>query len=253
MPRCFIKGHLLVPFGCPKWEIKKIAVANVITTGTTITSETPLAYIDKASAKPLRLFSFRDVLPIELPEIDDDQLAFDHMREVLKANAEVATDFERRFIDLYFEAVRQRAVPPAWLQPFKKESYPAPYDDPHWIFAALMPLPQAHLYLLDPLSKTGGAYDPQRMVKVDFAFWTGTRIVAIEIDGGSHIGSEDHVTKDRLLQRAGVTVIHILNQELLQHGTDAITKLLPEDVFEFWKIEKERPYLQNPLSDKIPF
>ena len=62
----------------------------------------------------------------------------------------------------------------------------------------MIPLPQAHHYLLDPLSKTGD-YDPQCMVRVDFAFWTGKRIVAVEIDGGSHIGgtTDTHVKKGR--------------------------------------------------------
>jgi hypothetical protein len=252
MPRWFLKGHLLVPFGCPKWDIKRISVANVMTTGTTFTSETPLAYIDRTAGKPLRLTSVRDVLPQEIPDLEDDD-AFDQMRDILKNNAEIATDFERRFIDLYFKAVRESTVAPSYYSSFKREKLPAPYNTSQWIFGALMPLPQAHLYLLDPLSKTGGAYDPQRMVKVDFAFWTGKRIVAVEIDGGSHIGSEEHVTKDRLLQRAGVTVIHILNQELVEHGADAIAKLLPEDVMRYWSIENDSWYPHNPLSDDLPF
>jgi len=85
MPRWFLKGHLLIPFGCPKWDIKKISVANVTPTGTTITSETPLAHIDQAVGEPLRLTSIKLVLPQELPgDMDDDTAAFDFIRDELE-------------------------------------------------------------------------------------------------------------------------------------------------------------------------
>jgi very-short-patch-repair endonuclease len=77
------------------------------------------------------------------------------------------------------------------------------------------------------------------MYKVDFAFCTGQRLVAVEIDGSSHVGSPGHVWKDRHLMRAGVHVVHILNAELVQHGTRAVTELLPNDVLSFWRDVKE--------------
>ncbi len=120
-----------------------------------------------------------------------------------------------------------------------------PKDNAERVFDALMPLPQAHLYLADPLE--GYSFVPANMVKVDFAFWTGKNIVAIEVDGGSHIGSEAHVRKDRLLRRAGVDVIHILNSELSRHGGKVITRLLPQPVTEFWtSAGQAQPY--EPLA-----
>ena len=84
------------------------------------------------------------------------------------------------------------------------------------------------------------------MFKVDFAFWTGEELVAIEIDGGSHIGSEKHVRKDRMLQRAGVPVIHILNKEVEEHPDAVIRRLLPDQISEFWNHLSPYPY--NPLA-----
>lgn len=120
-----------------------------------------------------------------------------------------------------------------------------------WVFDTLLPLPQAHLYLTDPLQQEY-SFAPKNMVKVDFAFWTGRRIIAVEIDGSSHVGSGSHVRKDRMLQRAGVTVIHILNGELREFGQQAVRALLPPDIIEFWKSAEEK-HRSNPLGDDLPF
>jgi len=78
---------------------------------------------------------------------------------------------------------------------------------------------------------------------VDFAFWTGSKIVAVEVDGTSHIGDEKHITKDRMLQRAGVQVIHVLNKELVEHGTKVIEALLPTPISRYWQdLEEPRGY-----------
>jgi hypothetical protein len=36
------------------------------------------------------------------------------------------------------------------------------------------------------------------MVKVDFAFWTGTDLIAVEIDEASHIGNPDQIRPARV-------------------------------------------------------
>jgi len=115
-----------------------------------------------------------------------------------------------------------------------------------------MPLPQAHLYLEDPFREYW-QFIPEKMVKVDFAFWTGRDIVAVEIDGASHIGNPNHVTKDRALLRAGVQVVHILNNELMEYGEKAIDCLLPDSITRFWRLTGEDGrqkilWSHNPLS-----
>ena len=106
------------------------------------------------------------------------------------------------------------------------------------------------MYLHDPLAKEY-SYEPQNMFKVDFAFWTGKQLLAVEIDGSSHIGSESHIRKDRMLLRSGVALIHILNDELLSHGKEVVKRLMPDTVTHFWKYAKEK-YRSNPLNG-IPF
>jgi hypothetical protein len=247
-----IPDQLLIPFGGPKWSIERINVVGVSTTGTYIQSDTPLAYVDKSKQVALRLRNFPDVIPGDWPDIAEAAPATEFIQAHLRDKCEIATEYERRFLDLYFEFCKKKINPPSYLQRSDKErkDWHAPYDDETWIFDALLPLPQAHLYQTNPL-EDHYAFAPTRMMKVDFVFWTGKRLVAVEIDGGSHIGSEAHVEKDRLLQRAGVQVVHILNSEITKYGIKVVERLLPSEFTQFWE-SAESKWRVNPLSD-IPF
>jgi hypothetical protein len=246
-----IENQLLIPFGGPKWSIDGIGVVGVSTTGTYLTSDTPLAHINKAERVGLRLRDFPSVVPGDWPEdITDFAAAAALMRDYLRDKCELATEHEREFIHIYFQYCMDEIKPPSWVSRREPKDRAAPYDDSDWIFDALLPLPQAHLYMANPL-EDHFSFVPSQMKKVDFAFWTGERLVAVEIDGGSHIGSEAHVIKDRLLQRAGVQVIHILNSEITKYGTTVIKRLLPDEITSFWKFA-EAKWRENPFGG-IPF
>jgi hypothetical protein len=253
MPSVQIKipDQLLVPFGGPKWSIEGINVVGVSTDGTFLQCDTPLAYIDKSKSQALRLTHFPDVVPGDWDEIEkdaDDAVALIH--SYLREKCKLATDAERAFLDLYFGYCKELITPSEFRKMSAKPLVP-PYDDPDWIFSALLPLPQAHLYAANPFDKTY-SFAPSRMMKVDFAFWTGNRLIAIEIDGGSHIGSDAHIEKDRLLQRSGVHVIHILNSEIAKHGDKVIRRLLPNEITYFFMQPAGLSRPRNPFSG-LPF
>lgn len=246
-----LQGHLIVPFACPKWDIKKIRMTGVSTTATYFESETPCVYIDKSKGSALRLRHLGDAWPSDgFPEIEEWDKALWWVRDFISDNGALDTDSERAFLQVYFdyiEGITRERLPGGDWHPHD----PIRNDDPNYVFEALLPLPQAHLYVVNPL--TDYSYidrSPDNMFKVDFAFWTGERLVAVEIDGGSHIGSDRHVTKDRMLQRAGVQVIHILNSEIIQHGTRVVSKLLPRSFGRL--LDSGTPHSSNPL-DGLPF
>lgn len=227
-----IPGHIILPYGSPKWDIDNIRLSGVSTDGTYFSSETKCAYIDAASERALRLGDFRTILPdaaSTFPKIENAEIALNYIRDSLKDNCALQTKYERSFLDLYFSHVIDEMI---WTSYEGDRSWRC---DQRWAFWALMPLPQAHIYARDPFtSYHDRTFHPERMFKVDFAFWTGKRFVAVEIDGESHIGNKNHVTKDRMLSRAGVTVIHILNSEIRAHGERVITSLLPEPITDPW-------------------
>jgi hypothetical protein len=239
-----------MPFGCPKWDIDQIQVAGVSTDGTYFTSKTKCVHIDTAKREPLRLRDFMYFFPDErssFPELDDPIEAAEFVFSFLKNNCEVGTIHEKKFLDLYHKYLL-----------IKLTEY---YFGREWevdkktfcekLFISLMPFPQAHLYARDPFAPYAYKdFSPERMFKVDFAFWTGQQLVAIEIDGGSHIGSVDHIEKDRMLARANVRMIHILNSEIDKYETGIIYALMPKEIPEpGFMLSENVIHEYNPFGD----
>ena len=238
-----INNHIIMPFGCEKWNINQIQVIGVSANTTYFESKAKCAYIDKSKSKPLRLSMFPEFFPKEMTEslvIDDTRESLKFMQTTLKNNCMVGTVHEKKFLGLYFDyinkvkdeyiTIRNEAFFQTWEFQHSDELQYANLQDISDLmqFLHLMPFPQAHIYVDDPF-KTTQHLSPNRMLRVDFAFWTGKKIIVIEIDGSSHIGSRAHVERDRLLLRAGVHVIHVLNEEIDEYGTDFIQKLFPPE------------------------
>ena len=100
-------------------------------------------------------------------------------------------------------------------------------------YSAFMPIPEMQIYVADPLDDDGFGYEPKNNFRVDYGFWNGKQLVAVEIDGAEPAGYARDIRRDRMLRRAGVDVIHILNMELERHRERALRQLLPR---EFWGI-----------------
>ena len=82
-----------------------------------------------------------------------------------------------------------------------------------------------------------GRIEPTNNFRVDFGFWTGTQLIAVEIDGKEPEGYERDVRRDRLLRRAEVDVVHILNTEIERHGIKVISELLPKPITFDWLMQ----------------
>jgi hypothetical protein len=95
----------------------------------------------------------------------------------------------------------------------------APED---WSFSALRPLPQAHL--------PPGEAAPAR---VDFAFWDGAGLIAIELEGS---GSPRKSRRDELarLEAAGIMLVRVPGAPLQQQGERLLAQLLPPRFHRFW-------------------
>jgi hypothetical protein len=95
----------------------------------------------------------------------------------------------------------------------------APSD---WSFAALRPLPQAHL-----------PPDDAAPVRVDFAFWSGARFIAIALEGSA---SPRKARRDELarLEDAGVLLVRVPGSALQDQGERLLATLLPPPFHRFW-------------------
>jgi hypothetical protein len=232
-----IDDHLIIPFGCPKWDISKINIISVSTGATYLSSETPCVYINKTNQCPVILQDFTNVFPSseKFPEIYDSFESLEYIKNYLLKNCQIQTEYEIKFLEIYFNYFRDFVKEKiAHYKRYSISPFPNCKEDIDWIFNILFPLPQAHLYVENPLDNNNYNYIPQRMVKMDFAFWTGQKIVAVEIDGASK-PSASQVPRDRMLQRAGVELIHILNEEIVTFGSKIIESLLPISITKFWQ------------------
>lgn len=257
MPKHFkIPNHLIIPFAVPKWEIENIQLVGVSTEATYFESETHCVHINRDAAEPLTLSKMGeawnlDMEPFEV-ESGDWKETLRNMLHITREFGNLATNHEQKFAELYFQhLVDHHGSMLTFME--EEESEAGVY-----VLRSRLPLPQAHLYVENPLNRSQFNLRPENMFMVDFAFWTGEHLVAVEVDGGSHIGSPDHVRKDRMLQRAGVQVVHVLNEELDKHGTDVISRLLPDEIprtgLNAKREAEEVGHVENPLDpDWLPF
>jgi hypothetical protein len=137
------------------------------------------------------------------------------------------------------DAQKQIGLPVQWV-------YADGYKSTKDVWRALLPIPELQLYVQDPLAEKV-SYQPDNNFRVDYGFWDGEKLIAVEIDGAEPAGYARDIRRDRLLRRAGVDVIHILNLEIERHKARALVQLLPRRFFGLdWSYEGERP-------EPIPF
>ena len=240
MPKFSIDNHLLVPFACEKWRIQDIKVSQVSPTSTYFDSPIPLAYINKIQGKPLTLSQIGSVYQYGIDMVEfldlDQHGKLDQIGNIIKTWTDNRSVFESKFIEVYFELLKDSVTRP---ESRRENKFCGWQDLPEIqigdeVWGALLPLPQAHLYLENSLEKMSFFEPDAMMVKVDFLFWDGSSLLAVEVDGKSHVGDEKHVVRDRELKKSGVETYHILHPELIKYGYAVISRLLPDKISRFW-------------------
>jgi hypothetical protein len=175
----------------------------------------------------------------------------DHMCTTIKSHNPEMTKYEEMFLDLYFGTLKtlvayaHNSQFEIFVEAEKQIGLPifGWYKSPNDLWRALLPIPELQLYVQDPLSEKV-SYQPNNNFRVDYGFWDGEKLIAVEIDGAEPAGYAKDIRRDRLLKRAGVEVIHILNLEIAKHRARALVKLLPRQFFGFdWNYEGKRPGL----------
>jgi hypothetical protein len=169
------------------------------------------------------------------------------------------TKWEETFLDLYFTILKALGMRsdkgPDYSSVMEACEGLGIWEWHHWyksekdLWRALLPIPELQLYVQDPLAETM-SFQPDNNFRVDYGFWDGEKLIAVEIDGAEPEGYARDIRRDRLLKRAGVEVIHIMNTEIARHKAHALVQLLPRKFFGYdWNYEGKRPY---PGGD-IPF
>lgn len=222
----------------------------------------PALMFNRAKKEPFTLEQASELLRAASRPAEREKLAAEHeitnasddlagsaleilKREIIRLCGSEATKFEKRFVELYFDRLVREC---AFIQRIHHDEE-VQYRKTGTLFTALTPVPQAQFYCHDPLQPS--SFIPENNFRVDFAFWTGTGFFAVEIDGVEPSGYAADVRRDRLLRRAGVDVVHILNTEIMEHSQKIIRALLPKEILESDK--RNWGCAPRIFDDDIPF
>jgi hypothetical protein len=236
-----------------KKRSKKIKLTAVSPDGLYLSTSVPSIFIKKSDRRPMCLPDFEqhfEPFPDNLYHADDREF-LDHMCRVIKSHNPNMTPSEERFLDFYFGTLKALTLSDDWAA-YQDAREPiglgwmSGYDSPSDLWRALLPIPELQLYVQDPLAEKR-SNQPDNNFRVDYGFWDGDKLIAVEIDGAAPEGYARDIRRDRLLRKAGVDVIHITNWEIETHKARALVKLLPKQFFGFdWNYRGLRP-------DIIPF
>lgn len=221
--------QLIVPYGTAEWREG---------------ANTPRVTIDTDARDPLRLndgpYEFAELPPAAGTGTSAERMAIlrDHLTELCDQWAKRP----RQFVSLYFRFIddviaRDRAEIEAHLRRFG-----GLFAADDYAFSALRPLPRAHLAMSD------GAY-----LRTDFAFWTGARLVAVDITGADASGSAWQ-DRARRLDAAGIRRVEIPAAIVMKEDPVVLRTALPEEFAGFWRTEPmpSSPFKASALNDFEP-
>jgi hypothetical protein len=165
------------------------------------------------------------------PDSNDIEVGLNYIADLIRQYMPDATRFQAMFLNSYFEWIKRNVDSRIALREV----------NPYSVYNAPLPIPEMQVYVNDPLEDDWTVFEPTNNFRVDFGFWTGTQLVAVEIDGNEPAGYASDVRRDRLSRRAEVDVIHILNTEIELHQRIVISELLPTSITRDWLKVKD-PY-----------
>ena len=189
---------LLIPFGTARFHPDRFELVGFSPDGLRLWSASPCVLINRALRAPLRLNS----APLPVAGSSPREVASDVDGEfrLLQNHLERLcgewTKPPRRFLQRYFEEVRTAIEQQREILEKRAAPFAGLYNAEHWAFSALLPLPRAHLHLPDPRVRT--SFAPADIVRADFAFWTGTALVAVVQGGRRTPTPAERRTRERL-------------------------------------------------------
>lgn len=224
---------ILVPYGVARLPADAFSTVAGADGTTAMTCRLRHVAIVPAAAAPLRLNSgqleFRDGPTAQSLSEATDQIAC--VRDLLRSYCDKFRRSPKLFLDRYFDFVAgqvetHRGELQAALAPFGSM-----YDVRHWAFSAWLPIPQAHLDVRG--RPAAGPPSPEEMLRVDFAFWSGERLIAVDVVGEA-IASTARQTALERARQAGVLVIEAPRDALDDRADEFFRTAFPPAFARFW-------------------
>ena len=211
----------------------------------------PHVIVDTVARAPLRLNDgqYEFAAPPSPAEMGEPMARLDFLKRDARRRCDLWNKRQKRFLDCYFAFVAGQVEDNRDSLSQSIAAFGTLYRYADWMFSALRPLPRAHLRA--PADVAAAPYDPASMIGVDFAFWTGGGLLAIELVGSETRGPRARARHDRL-QGAGITVLEMPQSALLD--SQAFAELLPASFHRFWQGQAlpRGPFGTTALSDFEP-
>jgi hypothetical protein len=223
---------LLIPYGSAGFFPEKLKLTGFSLAGLEMWTASPCVLVDRASGQPLRCHQmpveFTPPPPAEAMRDAASKLFF--MQRYLHSLCGVWQGPPKVFIDAYFAAARREmaANADALGERVGKLAGLADIDD--YVFSAPLPLPRAHLHLARRSSAP--VVDPDDVVPVDFAFWTGERLLAVAMDTGATPTPKQRRAWERV-SAYGISTLRVKPAALADAA--APHEILGNDFARFWE------------------
>jgi hypothetical protein len=196
--------------------------------------------------RPLRLSTMSWDFP-EWPDLialAERAERLDFLRDRLKSLCGLWDKLPRLFLDAYFNHVGACVVANRVALEAAAQRLGGLFAPEDWSYAGLCPLPRAQLPASD---------NPADLVSVDFAFWTGEGLYAVDIVGTTTTPRWRRGGRERL-GTAGISVLEIPGVDLQRDGAGVLAQLLTAPFSNFWKTEPlpSSPFRIGRLDEILP-
>lgn len=223
---------LLIPYGSAGFFPEKLKLTGFALSGLALWTASPCVIVDRSAGRPLRCHEMpAEFVPPPAPEaVRDTTAKLFFMQRYLQSLCGVWQGPPKAFIEGYF-AVAQRTIAAqrdGLAARVASLAGLATADD--FVFSAPLPLPRAHLHLA-PRSEAP-VVDPQDVVRVDFAFWTGYRLLAVDMDSGASVTPSRRRAWDRI-DAYGIDRLYLKPATLA--GAATLADVFGADFAAFWE------------------
>jgi hypothetical protein len=231
----------LIPFGTGKWSDRRLTIED----DRSFQCIAPHVVVDIAKHGPLRLNSgqYEFMEPPNHRELADpaDQMAF--VLNHIKIQCDLWSKFQKLFLDRYFEFIAGQVEENKGQLQELISPFGLLYQPRDWMFSALRPLPQAHLFV----SKTDTEYSPDDLIAADFGFWGADGGIALYLSNSPNRNAARQKRYDRL-EAAGINVVEIDQNNLQPDKQGMFEDQLPDDFRTFWEGE---PFPSGPFKSDV--
>ncbi|MGY9013934.1 MAG: hypothetical protein ACKVG9_01325 [Rhodospirillales bacterium] len=233
--------NILIPFGTGKWSDRRLTIED----DRSFQCIAPHVLLDISNRQPLRLNSgqYEFMEPPNHRELADpaDQMAF--VLNHIKIQCDLWGKFQRLFLDRYFQFIARHVEENKAQLQESISSFGRLYQLSDWMFSALRPLPQVHLFV----SKTDAAYSSDDLIAADFGFWGADGGIALYLVNSPNRNAARQKRYDRL-EAAGISIVEIVQDNLQPDKQQMFEKQLPEDFRAFWEGE---PFPSGPFKSDV--